>query len=363
MPRTRVLLVVVGLVVLAVVVAASSFRQDSGAARDESRRGEPTAGSDRLRGPDVPPEGALSGRLWVVVPTPDSTTAQCRLRAVDLGAIELEPPGELDHCTVVDVSTDGCTAVAFDSELRLALLDLTDRPEKTRDLEPSFRERSPRTSRIAAVSDDGARVAWCTAANETAVLSIDEGTVERAVGCDPRFGGGGDLFTRTLPPLADEIRVGGRVVLGSDEFRQGLDLPEDGLSSLLAYDVGATDLIATKVRRVFGRPQPTVQIWDDGAVLGFHRVSGLAPTLRASGVELSPDATRIAFGWPGLLAGVLDFDFRRVSRTFERGAYAFSPDGRWLAIGEGDSIEIYARGSDAPSYALPITTLMLAWSE
>jgi len=363
LPRLRVLLLVVGLLILGAVVAAFSLLQDGDAAADAGRGGEPTSGSDRLRGPDVPPGGALPGRIWAVVPVENAAGVGCRLRAIDLGALELEPPGELQHCTLVDVSSDGRYAVAFDDELRLALLDLNDRPEKLADLEPSFRERSPRTARIAALSADGEQVAWCTVDNETAVLSVADGTQQRAVGCDPRFGPGGELFTRTLPPLADEVRLEGDVILAGDDFGQGLDLEEGGASSLLAYDVGTDGLIATKVRRVFGQPQPTIQLWDAGAPVSFHRVSGLSPPLQSSGVELSPDATRIALGWPGLLAGVLDFGFERVSRTLDHGAYAFSPDGLWLAIGGGGEVSVYARASDAPTYVLPIATLMIAWSD
>ena len=362
-PRARVILLTVGLLVLAIVVATSSLRQDGDAATDERRGGEPTAGSDRLRGPDVPPEGALPGRLWVVVPNAGPSGARCQMRAIDLGALELEPPGELQHCTLVDVADDGSYAVASDDALRLALFDLQDRPEKALDLDPAFRERSPRSTRVASISADGKRVAWCTAGNESAVLEIDDATVQRAVGCDPRFGPDGELFTRTLPPLADGVLTEGQVVLAGNEFRQGLDLADGGPSSLLAYDVGTDGLIATKVRRVFGQPQPTVQLWSDGTLESFHRVSGLLPTLQASGVELSPDATRIAFGWPGLLAGVLDFGFQRMSRTFENSPYAWSPDGRWLAVGETSAVVIYARGSDAPTYRLPVATLMIAWSE
>lgn len=357
------MLLALGLIVLVAVVAASSLREDGDAAVDERRGGDPTAGSDRLRGPDVPPEGALPGRLWVVVPANTPSVGDCQLRAVDLGAIELEPPGLLEHCTLVDVSADGRYAVAFDDQQALALLDLRDRPQLARELTPSFRERTQRTTRVAAIADDSARVAWCVADNETAVLTIEDGTEERAIGCDPRFGSAGELFTRTLPPLEDEVRVDGQRVLASAEFRQGLDLDPDNRSSLLAYDVGADGMIATKVRRVFGSPQPTIQLWRDALPREFHRVSGLSPPLQSSGVELSPDTTRVALGWPGLLAGVLDFGFQRISRTLERGAYAWSPDGLWLAIGDGHGVGIYARGSDAPTYVLPVKTLMLAWSD
>ena len=357
------LLLVLGVCALGVLVAVSSWRSEDGGEGERPRAGEPTAGSDRLRGPDVPPEGALPGRLWVVVPAGNSDAGDCQLRAIDLGAVELEPPGVLEHCTLVDVSRDGRYAVAGDDDLQLALIDLRERPERRLDLEPSFRETSPRTTRVAALDPAGRRVAWCAADNETAVVSLDGGERERFVGCDPRFGPDGALFTRTLPPLADEVRRDGRAILAGREFRQGLELETDGAASLLAYDVGASGRVATKVRRVFGLPQPTVQLWSGGSLEGSHRVSGLAPSLQSSGVELSPDETRVAFGWRGLLAGVLDFGFERTSRTLEHGAYAFSPDGRWLAIGEGRRIAIYARGSDAPTYVMPVATLMLAWSE
>ena len=298
-PRTRVLLLVVGLLVLAGVVAVSSLRQDGDAAPDERRGGERTAGSDRLRGPDLPPERALPGRLWVVTPNKGPSPARCQLRALDFGALELEPPGELQHCNLVDVSDNGRHALAFDDFLNLALFDLSDRPEKVADLGQTFRERSQRTTRIASLSADGSRVAWCDAQNETAVLTIEEGTEQRASGCDPRFGADGELFTRTLPPLADEVLSDGNVVLASNEFRQGLELDADEAPRLLAYDVSADGVIATKVRRVLGLPQATIQVWNDGTLEGFYRISGISSPLQTSGVELSPDATRIALGWPG----------------------------------------------------------------
>ena len=159
------------------------------------------------------------------------------------------------------------------------------------------------------------------------------------------------------------MRRDGESILTSDHFRQGLDLDADGPSTLLAYDVGVEGLIATKVRRVLGFPQPTVQLWEGGSPPSFHRISGLRPPLEASGLELSPDATRVALGWPGLLAGVLDFGFERLSRTLKQGSYAWSPDGRWLAIGDPRIVSIYARGSDAPSYVLPVATWMIAWTD
>ncbi len=285
------------------------------------------------------------------------------MRAIDLGALELEPPGQLTHCTLVDISSDGQFAAAYDDQLRLALLDLRDRPEWIRDLDTRLRENSSRTSRIAALAGDGRAVAWCVGGNETAVLTIESGDVQSVTGCDPRFGQDGELFTRTGAPRNEEIRADGRVVLSQPDFREGLDLTPEEESDLLAYDVGADGAIATKVRRVIGLPLATIQLWQDEQFQGAYRVSGVDGALESSGLELSPDATRVALGWRGLLAGVLDFGFGRVGRTSDHGSYAWSPDGRWLAIGNAESISIYARGSDAPTYSLPVTTLMIAWSQ
>jgi hypothetical protein len=352
---------VVALLVLLALVLASSFRDEAAPASRDARSGETTAGSDRLRGPDVPPRGVLPGRLWVVVPA-RGPAGSCLMRAVDLGALELEPPGELWHCTLIDVSSDGRYAVAADDELQLGLLDLRERPQTLRELEPSFRDRSTRSSRVAAVFRDGAEVAWCTAANRTAVASVETGDTQWTVGCDPRFGPDGALFTRSLTPMADAVMVGGEVVLAGPQVCAGLEFEDDEPSSLLAYDIGADGVIATEVRRVFGAPQVTVQLWSDGRASSFHRVTGLDPSLERSSPDLSPGGTRIAFGWPGLLAGVLDLGLGQMRRTFDHGAYAWSPDGRWIAIGEGASVAVYARGSDAPTYELPLTTLMLAWT-
>jgi hypothetical protein len=188
----------------------------------------------------------------------------------------------LTHCTLVDVSTDGSYAVAYDSQLRLALLDLNDRPRKAVDLDPRLRDDSFRTSRIAAVAGDGTRVAWCAAPNETTVLTVDTGVTERAVGCDPRFGADGQLFTRTAAPLGDGILANGRLVLAPEDFREGLDLAAEEEASLLAYDVGSNAAIATKVRRVIGHPQTTIQIWKNEDISGF--LSGIR-TCTATSIE------------------------------------------------------------------------------
>lgn len=362
MPRTRVVVLVVALVALAAVVAAWSFLGQDAPPPDEGTNLGSTAGSDILRGSDIPQGGALPGRLWIVVPA-TSAGSTCQLRAVDLGALELEPPGELTHCTLVDVSSDGSYAVAYDEDLHLALIDLRERPQRVRGLEPRFRDASGRASRIAALSADGRAVAWCAGVNETVVLSIDNGAARRVAGCDPRFGGDRVLYTRRVEPLEEAILEEGEVVLAGKDFGEGLDLEPDEESSLLAYDVGSTGAVATKVRRVLGAPQRTIQVWQGEQLTSSYRVSGLLPGLESSGLELSPDTTRVALGWPGLLAGVLDFGFDRVGRTADHGSYAWSPDGRWLAIGGATSVSIYARGSDAPTYSLPLTTLMIAWSE
>jgi hypothetical protein len=86
-------------------------------------------------------------------------------------------------------------------------------------------------------------------------------------------------------------------------------------------------------------------------------------SLQASGIELSPDATAVAFGWTALLAGVLDVTVDRMVLTRVRGPYSWSPDGNWLAIGEGSEVSIYARGGQAPVYSLPAAATALRWTE
>ena len=167
--RARVVILLIGILALGSASLYWSLQEGEGTSTADGGTGERTAGSDRLRGPDVPPKDALPGRLWVVVPEDTALGTRCQLRAVDFEKLELEPPGTLTHCTLVDVSTDGSYAVAYDSQLRLALLDLNDRPRKSVDLDPRLQDNSFRTSRVAAVAEDGTRVAWCAAPNETTV--------------------------------------------------------------------------------------------------------------------------------------------------------------------------------------------------
>lgn len=363
--RPVTLAVVIAIVALAVSVSASSLLGDGATTETSGHRAEHSAGSDDLVGAHVPPAGALPGRLWLVSAAPPGTSAPCRMRALDLGELRLEPPGELEHCTLVDVSADGRYGVASDKRLRLALVDLTGRPERVRDLEPSLQDRSPRTRsvRAAAIARDGSRVAWCSSVNETTALTIDARTEQRFLGCDPRFSPSGELLTRTVPPLPEAVLVEGEPLLDESDFRNGLDLPADGEASLLAYDIGEDGSLVTKVRRFIGQPQPTLQLWDRAALAEHHRVRGLEPILAASGIELSPDSQRVAFGWPGLLVGVLDVGFDRMGFTSTRGPFAWSPDGRWLAIGEASQVSIYARGGEAPTYVLPVDPLMLRWTQ
>ncbi|MCY4086528.1 MAG: hypothetical protein OXG37_06490 [Actinomycetia bacterium] len=364
MRRAVTLALLGGIVALVVVIATSLLGVDRESAGVES--GEEAAGGPSvLRGPDVPPAGVLPGRLWVVSLSRGVSRVggeACWIRSVSLDELSLEPTGKLQHCTLADVSLDGRFGTAFDDDLNLVLLDLRGRPRPARTLGRAFWDPSPRTLRVAALAADGSRVAWCSTPNETVVQSVEGGAEQRFLGCDPRFLPTGQVVTRTIPPLPDAVLTEGEPLLDSTHFREGLGLSPDEAVALMAYDVADDGSVATKVRRVVGQPQPIVQIWDGSTLIGRHPVSGLASSLGPSGIELSPDAARVALGWPGLLAEIFDFELGRMNVSLDQGPYAWSPDGRWLAVGTLSSVAIYAPGSQAPTYVLPLSPLMLSWS-
>ena len=363
MRRIATIALVIGVVAVVVAVGAFSFSTDDGAsgggvARDRS------SSDDDLTGAHVPPPGVLPGTLWVVSASPRPGDAVCQLRAIYLTDLTQGPPGLLEHCTLVDVSRDGRYAVTSNEVARLVLVNLEGRPEVVQDIGlASDVARGARAVKTAALEPDGSRVAWCSSENETTVLGISDGARTLRAGCDPRFHPSGQVATRTLPPKNDAVLLDGEPLLGEADFRRGLDLTADGEASLLAYDIGDDGSVATKVRRFLGQPQPTVQIWNDAESPSHFRFRGLSVSLQASGIELSPDATAVAFGWTALLAGVLDVTVDRMVLTRVRGPYSWSPDGNWLAIGEGSEVSIYARGGQAPVYSLPAAATALRWTE
>ena len=351
-----------GTVALVIVVIGASlldFGTNTGAV---AGRTGGAGSSDELRGADVPPPGVLPGRLWVVASLGEIRQS-CVIRSVDFDELSLGPPGELRHCALVDVSIDGRYGVAFDNDLNLGLFDLTRRPEHVRDLGRIVWDTSARTLKVGSIAGDGSRVAWCSSPNETTVQNIESGAEQRLPGCDPRFSPAGQAITRTVPPLPDAILVEGEPLLDSSDFREGLGLGAEERAALMAYDVAENGSVATKVRRVIGLPKPTVQIWSGVELAGQYPVIGLERSLGPSGIELSPDAARVAFGWPELLAGIFDTGFEQMDLGLDHGPYAWSPDGRWLAVGQISSIAVYAAGSQSPTYVLPLSPLTLRWTQ
>jgi hypothetical protein len=337
----------------AVVVAAAI----GVAALFDAVRGDPPASPDgdpplqiaRLSGRDLPPPGALAGRL--VFAERDS----CRLRVLDLTSLVLGEPGPATGCRFWasprgDVAV--VTGTARDRALELIRLE-GERPLLAQRLGAAT---SPPTW-----SRDGARLAWCTGTSTT-LLELVTGRSERRRGCYPAFASDGSLVTRL-------VTEDGLVVLRNGQI---VTRPEQAAGRHVVGHGVLPD----------GRLLVAIQSRQDEAVLELWRGEALERTLpiqtygmiaQAFAVRLDlVDETEAAVTPPSNLSALrpdnlvssIDFrDGRPVDGLAERpsGGVAFSPDGAWVALSTGGEILVFAGGASEPLYTLPVAAGAVAW--
>lgn len=309
---------------------------------------------DRLRGPDVPPPGALAGRL--VIAGRDG----CKLQLLDLATLTLGKPGPAVGCRLwVSPRGDLAATAGPPGKGELRLVRLGDRP--------TFARRLGQASSPPSWAPDGGRLAWC-AGNETLVLDVDGGGTEVRRGCYPTFAPDGTLVTRARTETGllvlrdDEVIVEPEVGDGRQVVGHGV-LPDGRLALAVHRRTGAGFDFAIEL-----------ELWggsrlDDAVPINSYGVVAQAFGLH---VEPAPGGAEAAVTSPGSLVAprpddlVSLVDFRLggpVAGLTERpyAGVAWSPDGAWLALSTGREILVFGLGRGEPAYVLPVAARALAW--
>jgi len=317
---------------------------------------------DRLRGPDVPPPGALPGTL--VFADQDG----CRLRRLSLTTSILGSPGPATGCELWVSPAGGLAVVTTEpaapgGSRRLALAGVGAEPRLVRDLGEA--------TGIPAWSANGKRVAWCEAESETVVEEIATGAREHVAGCSPLFGGEGDGSLFTVPPRALGTRLlrDGQTYLGPAALRSGLDAASDTPVWVVGLGASSDGQLAISLLVLAPTGSDVVlELWRGQTLeASFALPKVFATDNRRLGefLRFSPDGHELAVGFgPG--AGRLSFVDLRLREgsvsTVSQTGFAWSPDGSWLAVATGGTIEIYGQVRDTPVFTLPVAAAGLGWT-
>ena len=180
---------------------------------------------------------------------------------------------------------------------RAALLRLGDPPDVVRELgivrgEPSW-------------SEDGRRLAWCTAASATVVLDLDSGLRERLAGCRPRVAPDGSVLTRPDRLLTSTLLRDGRVFLREEDLVRPYPPGSEGPLDVVGYDLRPDGLLAVvTVRFEPGRrPRRLLQLWrgkrlERAILLPELNLPAGAGRL-GDRVEFDPSGREVAVSFPG----------------------------------------------------------------
>jgi hypothetical protein len=357
--------VILGVGAIAVAATVDAVRGGAEATPEpvqtQERDDDDSGGDEALVGPDSPLPGALPGRL--VLTTADG----CRLQIVDLASLSIGELGPSTTCAVWAAPSGdraavvGAHSLADPEEGRFALVRLTDPPELTRRLgelegEPSW-------------SPDGTRLAWCTPAGETVVLTVPDGAEQRTAGCGPRFTPGGSLLTSSANELNGSLLRDGEIELAASDLLRGWD--DGGAVSdidVLAYDESPDGLLAVTVLKLDALGSVAVlELWQNGDLVGAADLpsnSGNGQFRFGEYVRFSPNATGLAVGATPRGGRMAFFDLRVRQPTLDiesQRAFAWSPDGAWLAAALDDEIAFYSTNGTDPVYRLPLDASSLAW--
>jgi hypothetical protein len=349
------------LVLAAVGVVAVAALWDS---FGDSGSSAPAAGEARartLRGGILPRPGELQGTLVFV------SLADCRPQLLRFGTLTLGPAGPPVDCGLWVPPAGETGAISLEPALgfrgsRIALLQLTEPLLVSDELavargEPSW-------------SDDGDALAWCAEDGNTVVYLPQPRRRERVTGCRPTITPDGSVLTRSASPLASTLLEDGEPLLRRKDFLEGFPADSDGPLDVVGFDQREDGLLAVvAVRFEAGRrPRRVLQLWD-----GSHlEESILLPELTLPAgtgrlgdrVEFGPTGREVAVAYRGAGKQMALVDLDRGEVVVEprnQHGFAWSPDGRWLAISTGEEIRIHGPNRGAPVYVIPVGAAAIAW--
>jgi hypothetical protein len=387
-------LLVIG-IVLAVGIAAvvhGVLGGDDAATASEAAAAELDEGT-LLEGPDVPPPGALPGRLLFAADG-------CKLHRLELPTGALVPTALSTGCSFWP-SPDGERAV-------VAVEDSA--AEDGHDLWLAQLAGDADLVRLGAARGDvawsvtGDRIAWCTEDGGTVLAGADGGELGRLPGCGPRFTAGGSLLTTVNEPDRRELLVDGEVLLDEQALREplprgagriqtlGYDQRDDGLLAVVVaagarsleelvaaaerqpgpfgQDTGGENRADVYVAPASSMPRVVLELWRDGRLEQAVSLRGLAypfGNLRFGEiVRFSPGGRELAVGAQGLGVPLMLLDSTTLDpllRPVIQDGFAWSPDGAWFAVSGSGEIRIAGTVRSTPSYVLPIGAATLAWHQ
>lgn len=322
---------------------------------------EEPAGAVRLTGDALPAPGLLEGTIVF------SDLRECRTQELSLETLTLGPAGPPLGCNLWVPPRGGTAAVSLASALGgrgsvVGLLRLGDPPEIVGELgvvrgQPSW-------------SDDGTRVAWCTAEDHTVVLDVGPGTRTRVDGCRPTIAPDGSVLTRPAALLTPTLLRDGEVLLGEEELLRPFPRDVQGPLDVVGFDVHADGLLAVvTVRFESGRrPSRRLQLWRGGRLEQVIQLPELSLPAGAGRlgdrVEFAPGGRAVAVAFPrsGMQMVVVDLEREEVVLgPVSQHGFAWSPDGAWLAISNAEEIRILEPGRGGPEYVLPLGAEAVAW--
>lgn len=350
-----------GLVLGAVVVLGVAAAYDTLRGGTVSTAPPDATEDATLTGAELPVPGELPGTLVF------ASQAGCRPRALDLATLTLGAGGPSLECGLWVPPQGRLAAVSLAPALGFrgsstALLRLSEPPVVARVLgvvrgEPSW-------------SEDGRRLAWCTATSDTVVLDLDTDARRRLAGCRPRFAPDGSVLTRPARLLTSTLLRDGEVLLAEDDLARPFPADSEGPLDVVGYDVRQDGLLAVvTVRFEPGRrPRRLLQLWRgdrlERAIL-LPELGLPAGTGRLGDrVEFAPTGREVAVAFPG--AGkpmiIVDLGTGGVSlQPTSQHGFAWSRDGRWFALSTGEEIRVLGPDRRDPVYVLPVGAASLAW--
>jgi hypothetical protein len=314
-----------------------------------------------LVGDELPAGGELQGTLVF------ASQAGCSPRTLDLATLTLGAGGQPLECGLWVPPRGSLAVVSLAPALgfrgsRAALLRLGDPPEVTQGLgivrgEPSW-------------SEDGRRLAWCTAASVTVVLDLDTEARTRLAGCRPRIAPDGSVLTRPARLLTSTLLRDGSVLLGEEELARPFPPDSEGPLDVVGYDLRPDGLLAVvTVRFESGRrPRRLLQLWRgkqlERAILLPELALPAGTGRLGDRVEFDPTGQELAVAFPGAGKEMILVDVGtgsvRLPPTSQHG-FAWSPDGRWFALSTGEEIRVFGPDRRDPVYVLPVGAASLAW--